>query len=797
MREIVSVSLFIIQEKIKELKKKFMNPEKKITSCFSGMILILAGIFLAVYAPNLSAESPGDMFQNMEDLPWELRADEVEYDPGSKTYIARKGVTISRGNKKVSADFIRFDRINMRAFAEGNVVMSTGSDTLTGKRIEIDLKDETGVVYQGSIFFRQSHFYIKGGEIRKVGENDYLARKASLTSCDGDSPDWKITAQKLDITVEGYGTLTHGALWVKDIPVFYVPWLIFPVKQKRQSGLLSPEFGNSDRKGLEYSQPLYWAIGENTDATFYYDYMDKRGSKIGGEYRYVLDEKSKGTLMLDFLDDLKTDDGSGDTDNEEWGYDGDAYGRPNSDRYWFRIKADQSLPLGFSSRLDLDIVSDQDYLTEFKSGHAGYDKSKTYFTKYFGRDIDDYNDPIRTSSLTLSQTWDGYSFNAQTIWNDDVTRRRWEETDSTLQELPVITFSASRQTLTGTPLFWQGDSEYTRFYRKDGARGHRADVHPRIFLPLRFGNMLFAEPSLGFQETIWYIDRTDEGDTKEDRNLHREMFDAKLELYTEFFRVYSLENGKSSVPGYSGFLPEKIRHSIRPQISYELVQDQDQEEYPYYDTLDRIEKRNRINFSLVQTLTSRRPKKTPADPDSSSRQNAYDYNRLCRLELGQSYDFYEYDMTEANYDYNSADLTNPEEDSHLSPFFGKIEITPLRWFSLGGDAEWSHRDNRLISHNTALSLHDTRGDVFFAEHRYTKDENESLYMRMNVQMTDALSVYADYEKDMDADEELRQGLGGWYRTQCWSLNLRYAKEQDERSYGFMVNLNGLGGLGSP
>lgn len=773
-----------------------MHLKIKTLSCFFCIrIFLLSGLLLLQSAGDLQAGSPDDLFQDAADSPWELRADEVEYDPGTKTYIARKGVSIARGNKQISADFVRFDRLNMRAFAEGNVVMRTGEDVLTGTRIEIDLKDETGVVYDGSIFFQQSHFYIKGEEIRKVGENDYLARKASLTSCDGEKPDWKITAQKLDITVEGYGTLANGALWVKDVPVFWAPWLIFPVKKKRQSGLLSPEFGNSDRKGLEYSQPLYWAIGESSDATFYYHYMDKRGSKMGGEYRYVLNEKSKGTLMFDFLDDQKTDRGTGDTDSE-WGYDGDAYGRPNSDRWWFRAKADQSLPLGFTSRLDVDIVSDQDYLTEFKTGHAGYDDTKSYFTKYFGRDLDDCNDPIRTSSLTISRTWDGYSFNAQTLWNDDVTRRRWEDRDSTLQELPVITFSASRQTLAGLPVFWQADTEYTRFYRKDGARGHRADLHPRLFVPLRFGKWLFAEPSLGFQETLWYIDRTDEGDTKEDRTLHREIFDARLELYTEFFRVYSLETRDSDPQEHSRFLPEKIRHSIRPQLAYELVPDQNQEEYPYYDTLDRIEKRNRINLSVVQTLTSRTAKKTPSVPDSFPGKPAYDYNRFCRLELGQSYDFYEYDMAEANYDYNPDDQTNPEEDSHLSPFFGKIDITPLHWFSLGADAQWSHEANRLISHNTALSLHDSRGDLFFAEHRYTKDENKSLYMRMNVQMSSALSVYADYEKDMEADEELRQSLGLWYRSQCWSLNLRYAKDLDDRSYGFMVNLHGLGGIGS-
>ncbi len=109
---------------------------------------------------------------------------------------------------------------------------------------------------------------------------------------------------------------------------------------------MAPQFGYSDRKGTEYIQPFYWAINQSSDATFYVDYMADRGEKLGLEYRYVLDESSKGTLMYDFLNDRKVDDGSLDS-SDKWGYEDDDVLRPNSDRYWFRMKHDQALPFVF------------------------------------------------------------------------------------------------------------------------------------------------------------------------------------------------------------------------------------------------------------------------------------------------------------------------------------------------------------------------------------------------------------------------------------------------------------------
>jgi len=744
----------------------------KAIACLTLTLFILVAI-----SNYVSAEEKFPLLKDDPKAPWNIVADEIDYDDNANQYIAKGNVTITKQDKNLSADYVRFDQKNMKAFANGHVIMTVGQDILTGSRMEMDLNTETGTVYNGTIFLQENHFYIKGDKLKKVGKDSYTADKASITTCDGDRPAWKITGRNLKITIEGYGFVKHAALWAKEIPVLYTPFLFFPAKLKRQSGLLPPQFGYSDRKGAQYIQPFYWAINRSSDATFYLDYMAHRGEKLGLEYRYVLDERSKGTLMYDFLNDKKVDDGSPGS-SERWGYEDDDFLRPNSNRYWFRMKHDQALPFGFSSRLDLDIVSDQDYLLEFKDGLTGFKQNDSYFLKTFGRDLDDNDDPVRTNSLNLNRIWPAYSLNAELLWYDNVISRRWEETDTTLQKLPFIEFDGAKQRIFSSSFYFDLDSEYTYFYREDGARGHRMDAHPRFYLPYRYKNYLTVEPSLGVRETVWYLDK-DEYSPSDKKRLNRQIYDTKIDFFSEIYHIFNVK-GKSI---------EKIQHKIRPQITWDYIPEQDQDEYPLFDELDRIEKQNLVTYSITNTLTSRskgnREKKEAYildKPNGHENYNppGYAYNQFCRFKLEQSYDI------------NKEKDDDPEP---LSPIYAELELIPGRYFSINADAEWSHYDNRFRSHNIELNLWDNRGDRLFVEYRYTIDSSESIYTDFLLKVSDRLSAYAEYERDIYNGQVIEYGLGFLYETQCWSLDFHLIKDESDYEYQFMIKLFGIGDIG--
>jgi LPS-assembly protein len=767
-------TLFYFVAALCSLKKSNVLCSSRICKAVPGLSLLLL-ILIPVLGP-ASVKGQTTPFQDDKKVPWNIVADEINYDDQAKVYIGRGNVNITKKNKNLNADYVRFNQNTMDVFAEGHVVMMVGENIITGTSMEMNLDGETGTIYNGTIFIDENHFYIKGDKIQKVGKNAYTADKASVSTCDGDSPAWKITGRNLRVTVEGYGFVNHAALWAKKIPVLYTPFLAFPVKLKRQTGFLAPQAGYSDRKGSEYVQPFYWAINESSDATFYSHYMGSRGEKLGLEYRYVLDEQSKGTLMYDFLDDRQVDDGS--PDSEKWGYTGDAVLRPNSDRYWFRMKHDQALPNGFFARLDIDFVSDQDYLNEFKDGYTGFNETEKYYINEFGRGFDAYDDPVRLNRFNLNKNWPLYSLNAELRWYDDIIKRRQEETNTTLQRLPVITFNGSKQNILTSPFYFDLASEYTYFYSEDGPRNHRVDVHPRFYLPYSFGSYFTIEPSVGLRETVWYVDKKDSS-SSDKKTLTREIYDIKVDLFSEVYHVFDL--------GGNGV--ERIKHTVRPQIIYDYVPEKDQSELPSsLDDIDRIARVNMITYSLTNTLTSKFKTHTeeikrhsPDKPVGDSRYEPprYNYNEFFRFKLEQSYDI---------------NKKNEDDPEPFSPIHGELELYPIRYFSVKTDADWSHYDSNFRSGNVAAAFWDMRGDKLSVDYRYQRDVSETVYTNLGLKISDGFSIYGEHERNIFDRKDLKYVFGFKYETQCWAFDFNLTKEEEDLGFNFMIILFGIGGV---
>jgi len=749
--------------------------------CIIGLVLLLLAAGLPV-GPGSALAAPGLQIEDDPTQPWNIAADKITRDQKTGSLVASGNVVITKQGKRLSADRIVFNQSTGHLSAEGHVMLMTGKDVLTGNRVEMNLNTRKGVIDQGTLFIDSNHFYIQGDRIRKTGEESYTVEKPAITSCDGEKPDWKITGKKLDVTVEGYGYVSGATLWARSLPVFYSPFLAFPAKIKRQTGLLIPQAGNSERKGFEYIQPLFWAINEQSDATFYAHHMQDRGEKLGMEYRYVLDPDSKGTAMADGFSDRRIDDGT--AENLQWGYPDDGLTRTNTDRYWFRMKHDQLLKYGISTKIDLDVVSDQDYLKEFQDGYTGFDQTENYYTQNFGRGLDRVDETVRANQISFNKTGNAYSLTADILWNDDVVVRQSGDPDDTLHTLPRITYTASKQALPDTPVFFDATGDYVHFYRETGARGNRVQMYPRAYYPLTWGNYLSLEPSAGVLGTAWYMDSTD-STTLDDRAYYRGIYDAKLDLSSEIFRVFSTKGDN------------KIRHTAIPRVVYEYVPRQDQSDLPYFEASDRIAAKNLITYSITNRLTSRTAaqkgplppsgpvnraidKRRPGRPDTTPTA-VYDYDQFCRFEIGQSYDL------------NRAGYGEPEP---FYPIYGDLELRPGRHMSIRADAEWSIYEDHFTSHNIGMGLNNDRRDRLYTEYRFERYESESIYVDLKVSLTARVEAYTLYERNIREKTDIETGLGMIYRSQCWFLDFGYRSTANDTRYTFLINLTGLGGLGS-
>ena len=712
-------------------------------------------------------------------LPWVLEADELTYDQQLDQYMARGNVQISKADKNLTADFIRYDHKTRNAFARGNVVLTVGQDILSGSQLDIDLQNQVGWIENAYLFLKENNFHITADKIEKTGEKTYRIKSATLTTCDGPAPSWKISGKDVKIKEDGSGTVKHAVLRARKVPVLYTPYLRYPAREDRQSGFLMPELGESGRKGYLYNQPFFWAISESTDATVYANYMSDRGIKPGAEFRYILNERSQGTFMLDGFHDRKTDEGG--ESSQDYGYSdaGEEVLRTNHDRYWFRMSHHQAAPLGFSAKLDLDIASDQDYLRDFQEGYMGYDDTNDYFRKAFHRQLDDYNDPIRTNRLNLNRLWPKFSFNFEPRWNDDTQRNI--NTSETLQRLPFISLDGEKQKILTSPLYFDLESQYDYFWRDSGTRGQRLDVHPRFYIPFRVEKYVTIEPSVGLRETGYRLDKRNFDDQPDTRQWsHRDLFDTRLELFSEIDRVFNWE----------GRLFEKIKHRIRPQITHEFITHSKQGDLPRFDPIDRIDETNQITYALINTLTSKsktpEAKKSesqlPGEGDGQDHTTAdYEYSDFFRLEIAHGYDF-------------------ERSKRPFSPIAARLNFSPRKYIRLNADAQLSVYENEFLSHNIHGSLWDNRGDKLYVDYRYEKEAKEtniekdiqSIFGKIKVQLTDYLSINAENRYNLETDQRIRTAGGFTYTAQCWLFDFKYTDEPDDWSVSFKIGLTGLG-----
>jgi LPS-assembly protein len=114
-------------------------------------------------------------------------------------------------------------------------------------------------------------------------------------------PDWILRATTLQLDNEAdVGTAESALLSFKGMPLLPIPYLTFPLSDKRKSGFMPPSLGLDNVSGVEIAVPYYWNIAPNLDATLTPMVMSKRGVNLGSELRY-LEADYSGQLRLDLM----------------------------------------------------------------------------------------------------------------------------------------------------------------------------------------------------------------------------------------------------------------------------------------------------------------------------------------------------------------------------------------------------------------------------------------------------------------------------------------------------------------
>ena len=691
-----------------------------------------------------------------DETPWQITADSLTYKNNEQIYVAKGGVVITKNGQALYAREAIYNIKTGIARVTGDVRLVAEKDILRGEEGYFDLKKQTGRITKGSLFLGRNHYYIDSEVMEKAGDDTYLIKNCQLTTCDGDKPAWAITGSEVKITVEGYGTVKNAAFRVHGIPVLYSPYMIFPARTKRQTGLLPPGAGWSSRNGLELEVPFFWAISDQADASFYQRFMTKRGYMQGLEFRYVAGENSKGVFLFDILSDREEKDM-----NDPDDVDISPYSRTNRTRYWLRARADQDLPLGISARLDMDFVSDQDYLREFRGGLFGFE-ARPEFVEESGRPLEEKKSPTRRSALRLIRDSENYSLQALTSYHQ---RPEDPSDDDTAQPLAGLNFISLPEQVAGFPMFFDLEWDYDYVWRDTGQKGHRASISPELKFPLWIGRYFEFEPSLRYTYNAQFFDDL-YGDSD---NQSKKAYEAGARLSTNVEKIYVLN--RQNVKG--------LKHRILPVLTYNYrVQQDDEADSPWFEPIDEEGDANLFSFALENYF----------DVRLENKKGDVSYRQWATLVISQGYNVATARQNE----------TPGEKKETFEPLSARATLKPSRNIDFYGMTKWDHYDQEITFTDVSLELSvdrsGNRKDIYELDYRYELGSGESIDFLVDINLAYGFSVGSSLERELAFEENISSGCWLEYESQCWGIKLGAENEHDDVNITLGFRLFGLGDI---
>ncbi len=727
--------------------------------------------FLTLRASLAAAAGPGPVGKSIK-IPvspqavWTIEADKLLYDQEKQLYEAQGNVRISSTDRMIEADYASVNEQTRQADLSGKVTVKYGKNWLKGEHIIWNLDTETGSLDSGVIYFAENNFFVQGKSISKTSPTEFDLKEGFITSCNPGDPDWKIQFKQMNVTVGGTAWTRDSSVWARNWPVAYSPILGLPVEQDRHSGFLMPWAGHSTLNGYEVEAPYYWVIRQDMDATFFAHYMDNRGLMEGVEYRINNPEFGRGVWMFNYLVDeasksLLADQG---------------YPYQTTDRYWLRGRQDITLPWQIDAKIDVDYVSDSNFLQEFSKGSASYINSDILFRQYFSRGIMyDETSLVRESTVYLEKKGESDLLS--------MDNRYWENLVSssaptTVQRLPDFSYSIVPKQIDDSPLYYSLQSSAVNYWRQQGDTDQRVDVSPRVYYPLHWGNYLDVEPSAGFRADAYSVQWENGSDTLSERVIP----DARVDMSTRLNKEFQ-----------ANFLDmTAFQNSIRPEISYEYVTQANYGPYngqvPQIDRLDMDQSRNGIRYGFTTFLTG---KEVITDASGNT---ATVYRELIRFRVFQFYNVERPAVEDPIFE--TTDLTLP---NGFSPMGFRLDIMPKQYLTLSYDVDV---DVTGIGQGEAQDLYLTLDSGMGDTLRLDYEQIPALEVN-EVTVSTFFKVYRNFYFNTYHDYSLSQGLmftqgyGIRYVAGCWGVGGGYEREGNDNRFIFTLDLLGLGGLGEP
>jgi len=762
--------------------------------------------------------------------PIDITGDETIYESKDDTFTVRGHAVMTQGATVLHANEIVFERRQRIARAVGNVHLLDPEIEIWASRADVDLDKETLELDDANILAREKTYHLKGRRILKQEGQKYVILNGFFTTCgcEPGTPDWSVSADKMDVHMGGTGRANNAKFSVLGFPVIPLPYVQFPADSSRHSGFLTSRQGQSGLRGFQYLQPYYWAINKSSDATFAFDLESSQ--RLGGLGEYRLTNGLDDFLWVDaayYNEFLRS------STNRQNDIVDTQLADPNIpvDRYGIIGTARQHITPDLIAYGDTITVSDSLYLREMNTWTL---------SRGFGSNFGSMRDAISHFGI-IDQFENGFG-RLQGTWHADLI----QDESFALQQLPDLWISG-RQSL-GNLAYLDYDLDAVEYWRRHGENGMRLNATPQLTVPWRLGDYLYGFARGGAYGTLYdssghTITVTPVGSNGQLYNnglsvgpLAHGGFQTRFVPYVEAAAGSELEKVYNDV----NWGPvQKLKHTIEPFVSYSYVTPIDQSDLPLWDQIDRVNRRSLLTYGVTSRLFARLtpnapPPARPVEENpqggesavvaSSDTGGASIFDPVVVGTPGQSDNGYNIELAsltvtqafDTNYQIANDGIAPSDIDAVLSLF-----PTSLMW--LGSETAYDPRTNPGISYasvyaairppweETASRLYmgkALQGSFLQVGYFYVRQQNavqgnsasnaaQFLSARAYTDLFDRAGVYFGPNYNLAARflQSAQYGLRLKSPCDCWALDTGITDSFNPSEVSVQVQLT-LGGLGS-
>lgn len=241
-----------------------------------------------------------------------FRGDSAILLPGDEGLLLGGRAATKRDTSTLEADEIIYSDARCELSAKGEPQMFEGGragQILIGRTMKFDTCQERGVIGEALTTFDDGggNWFLRGNlAVDSTGKRLY-ASHSEFTSCDQPEPHYHFQSGQVKWVSQSVLVARPAVLYIRDVPIVWLPFLFQDTKVGRRSGILIPNFGFNDivRPSRTYNRQVtnigyYWAPNDYIDATVHLDWFANRYMQYGGQFRYRWrDRFVTGDLAID------------------------------------------------------------------------------------------------------------------------------------------------------------------------------------------------------------------------------------------------------------------------------------------------------------------------------------------------------------------------------------------------------------------------------------------------------------------------------------------------------------------